>query len=485
MEKFFAAIRNMFTVPDLRKRILFTLGLLAVYRFGAHVTAPGVDREQLRRVWAEVGSTLLGVLDLFSGGNFQTISVFALGVTPYITATIITQLMTTVFPQLKRLQEEGEAGRQKINQYNRYLTVILCMFQTFIVARWLQANGVLASSPIVNVPFLNSFLDWHILTIIATLTTGTIFVMWLGEQITDRGIGNGISLLIFAGIVIGLPSRGVPQVVERLRSGDTFAVIGVIAMLAILVGLIAFVVYVETARRKVPISYAKRHVGRQLVGGQQTHMPIKLNMGGVIPVIFASSVLAIPQTILQFFPNDPNNPTGFMTRVHAFFQNFHGGDPYYELLFASMIVLFTFFYITIIFNVEEVSDNLRKHGGFIPGIRPGRNTAEFLNTILTRLTTVGAIYLVVVALIPQIMLSGFNVGRLPFIGTRLEEFVTTTPGLGWIPRGMGYQFYFGGTSLLILVGVAMDTVAQIESQLVMRNYEGFFGPGSRLRGRRS
>jgi preprotein translocase subunit SecY len=484
MEKFFAAIRNMFTVPDLRKRILFTLGLLAVYRLGAHITAPGIDRDQLRHVWEQVGTTLLGVLDLFSGGNFQTISVFALGVTPYITATIITQLMTTVFPQLKRLQEEGEAGRQKINQYNRYLTVILCTFQTFIVARWLQANAVLPVSPIVKIAGLSSFLDWYILSTILTLTTGTIFVMWLGEQITERGIGNGVSLLIFAGIVIGLPSRGVPQVVERLRSGDTFAVIGVIAMVAALIGLIAFIVFVESARRKVPISYAKRHVGRQLVGGQQTHMPIKLNMGGVIPVIFASSVLAIPQTVLQFVPFDPN-VQNWRYNLHNFFQGFHGGDPYYELVYLSLIVLFTFFYITIIFNVEEVSDNLRKHGGFIPGIRPGRNTAEFLNTILTRLTTVGAIYLALVAFIPQLMLSGFNVGRLPFFGGRIEEFVTGTPGLGWIPHGMGYQFYFGGTSLLILVGVAMDTVAQIESQLVMRNYEGFFGPGSRLRGRRS
>ena len=470
MDKFFAAVRNMFSVPDLRKRLLFTLGLLAVYRLGAHITAPGIDRDQLRRVWQEVGSTLLGVLDLFSGGNFQTISIFALGVTPYITATIITQLMTTVFPQLKRLQEEGEAGRQKLNQYNRYLTVVLCMFQTFIVARWLQANGVGADT-------------WgFIISTMITLTTGTIFVMWLGEQITERGVGNGVSLLIFAGIVIGLPN-GLMQVMDRLRSGDTFAVIGVIAMAVIMVALIAFVVFVETARRKVPISYAKRHVGRQLVGGQQTHMPIKLNMGGVIPVIFASSVLAIPQTVLQFIQYDPN-VQDWRFKVHGFFQGFHGGDPYYELIFLSLIVLFTFFYITIIFNVEEVSDNLRKHGGFIPGIRPGRNTAEFLNTILTRLTTVGAIYLALVAFIPQLMLSGFNVGRLPFIGARAEDFVTGTPGLGWIPHGMGYQFYFGGTSLLILVGVAMDTVAQIESQLVMRNYEGFFGPGSRLRGRR-
>jgi preprotein translocase subunit SecY len=470
MDKFFAAVRNMFSVPDLRKRIFFTLGLLAVYRFGAHVTAPGVDRDQLRRVWNEVGSTLLGVLDLFSGGNFQTISIFALGVTPYITASIILQLMTTVFPQLKKLQEEGEAGRQKINQYTRYLTVVLALFQTFIVARWLQANAVGAEGM------------GFILSTMLTLTTGTVFVMWLGEQITERGIGNGISLLIFAGIVIGLPS-GVMQVFERVRGGDTFATIGVLALVVVLVALIAFIVYVETARRKVPISYAKRHVGRQVVGGQQTHMPIKINMGGVIPVIFASSVLAIPQTVLQFITYDPN-VQDWRFKVNTFFQQFHGGDPYYELLFASLIVLFTFFYITIIFNVEEVADNLRKHGGFIPGIRPGRTTAEYLNAILTRLTTVGAIYLVLVALLPQIMLSGFNVGRLPFVGVGLEEFVTSTPGLGWIPRGMGYQFYFGGTSLLILVGVAMDTVSQIEAQLVMRNYEGFFGPGSRLRGRR-
>ena len=470
MEKFFAAVRNMFSVPDLRKRILFTLGLLAVYRFGAHIPAPGINRDQLERVWAELGSTLLGVLDLFSGGNFRTISVFALGVTPYITASIILQLMTTVFPQLKKLQEEGEAGRQKINQYTRYLTVVLCAFQTFIVARWLQANQVGDEG-------------WgFVLSTVLTLTTGTIFVMWLGEQITERGVGNGISLLIFAGIVIGLPS-GVSQVFERVRGGDTGATIGVIVMLAMMIALIAFVVYVETARRKVPISYAKRHVGRQLVGGQQTSMPIKINMGGVIPVIFASSMLAIPQTLLQWVTYDPN-VQDWRFRVHLFFQQFHGGDPYYELIFIGLIVLFTFFYITIIFNVEEVADNLRKHGGFIPGIRPGRNTAEYLNTILTRLTTVGAIYLALVAFIPQIMLSGFNVGRLPFVGTSLDAFVSTTPGLGWIPQGMGYQFYFGGTSLLILVGVAMDTVAQIEAQLVMRNYEGFFGPGSRLRGRR-
>ena len=473
MEKFLAAVRNMFQVPDLRKRILFTLGLLAVYRLGAHISAPGINKDRLLQVWGDVGNTLLGVLDLFSGGNFRTISVFALGVTPYITASIILQLMTTVFTQLKKLQEEGEAGRQKINQYTRYLTVVLAGFQTSIVARWLQANGV--GDP-----------GWgFLITTIVTLTTGTIFVMWLGEQITERGVGNGISLLIFAGIVIGLPSQGVPEVVNRLSSGDTLQVIGVLALVAMLLALIAFIVFVESGRRKVPISYAKRHVGRQQVGGQQTAMPLKINMAGVIPVIFASSMLAFPQTILQFVQYDAANPSSWRSRVHFFFQQFHGGDPYYELIFIALIVVFTFFYITIIFNVDEVADNLRKHGGFIPGIRPGRNTAEFLNTILTRLTTVGAVYLALVAFVPQIMLSGFRVGRLPFVGQSLDAFFTSTPGLGWVPTGMGYQFYFGGTSLLILVGVAMDTVAQIEAQLVMRNYEGFLGSGSRLRGRRA
>jgi preprotein translocase subunit SecY len=471
MEKFFAAVRNMFNVPDLRRRIFFTLGLLAVYRFGAHVGAPGINKPRLDEVWRDVAGTLLGVLDLFSGGNFRTISVFALGVTPYITASIILQLMTVVSPQLKKLQEEGEMGRQKINQWTRYLTVVLAAIQTSFVAHWLQVNGVGAPG-------------WGFrLSTVLTLTTGTMFVMWLGEQITERGIGNGISLLIFAGIVIGLP-RGVQQVVERLSQGDTMVTIGVIAMLIALVAIIAFIVFVEAARRKIPVSYAKRHVGRQVVGGQQTTMPLKLNMGGVIPVIFASSVLSMPQSVFAAVPPDPANPNTLWAKVYSFFQVFHPGDPYYELIFLSLIVFFTFFYVSIVFNVEEVADNLRKHGGFMPGIRPGRATAEYLNTILTRLTTVGAVYLALVAFGPQFMLSGFKVGRLPFIGGWLESFVSTTPGLTWIPTGMGYNFYFGGTSLLILVGVAMDTVAQVEAQLVMRNYEGFLGGGGRLRGRR-
>ncbi len=475
MEKFLAAVRNMFNVPDLRRRIFFTLSMLAIYRLGAHVSAPGLNQERLKQVWGNVSGTLLGVLDLFSGGNFRVISIFALGVTPYITSSIILQLMTVVSPQLKKLQEEGEMGRQKINQWTRYLTVLLAMLQTSFVAHWLQVNQV---GPSFGEPGGIGFF----LTTVLTLTTGTIFVMWLGEQITDRGVGNGISLLIFSGIVIGLP-RGVQQVMGRMSGGDTLEIIGVFALVLALVAIIAFIVFVEAARRKIPVSYAKRHVGRQLVGGQQTTMPLKLNMGGVIPVIFASSVLSMPQSLFSAFP--PKDPGNWYGKIFGFFQLFHAGDPYYELIFLSLIVFFTYFYVSIVFNVEEVADNLRKHGGFMPGIRPGRATAEYLNTILTRLTTVGAIYLAMVAFFPQFMLSGYKVARLPLIGTWLDSFVSTTPGMQWIPTGMGYQFYFGGTSLLILVGVAMDTVAQIEAQLVMRNYEGFLGSGGRLRGRRA
>ncbi len=472
MEKFFAAVQNMFKVPELRKRIFFTLGMLAIYRLGAHVTAPGINKAQLERVWGEVAGTLLGVLDLFSGGNFRTISVFALGVTPYITASIIMQLMPVLSPQFKKVQEEGEVGRQKINQWTRYLTVVLCAVQTFFVATWLQRNGVVPST------------WWASIMIVITLTTGTIFVMWLGEQITERGIGNGISLLIFAGIVIGLPN-GIVQISERVRAGDPLQTFGVIFLIVVMVALIALIVYVESARRNIAISYASRRVGNQTFRGQETSLPLKINMGGVIPVIFASSVLAMPQTVFSALPPDPANPDSAWSKVYAFFQQFHGGDPYYEVVFISLIVLFTFFYITIIFNTDEVSDNLRKHGGFVPGVRPGAATAEYLNTILTRLTTVGALYLAFIAFVPQVLLSGFKVARLPFIGPAVDNFLTATPGLSWIPTGLGYQFFFGGTSLLILVGVAMDTISQIEAQLVMRNYEGFLGAGSRLRGRRA
>ncbi len=472
MEKFFAAIQNMFKVPELRRRIFFTLGMLAIYRLGAHVTAPGINKTILEKVWSEVAGTLLGVLDLFSGGNFRTVSVFALGVTPYITASIILQLMPVLSPAFKKIQEEGEVGRQKINQWTRYLTVVLCAVQTFFVATWLQRNGIIAPT------------WWASLMIVVTLTTGTIFVMWLGEQITERGIGNGISLLIFAGIVIGLP-RGIAQISDRIGAGDPLQTLGVVFLVVVMVALIALIVYVESARRNIAISYASRRVGNETFRGQETSLPLKINMGGVIPVIFASSVLAMPQTVFSALPPDPNNPNTVWGSIYNFFQQFHGGDPYYEFVFISLIVLFTFFYITIIFNTDEVSDNLRKHGGFVPGVRPGAQTAEYLNTILTRLTTVGALYLAFIAFVPQLLLSGFKVARLPFIGPGLDNVLTATPGLSWIPTGLGYQFFFGGTSLLILVGVAMDTIAQIEAQLVMRNYEGFLGAGSRLRGRRA
>ncbi len=470
MEKFFAAVQNMFKVPELRKRILFTLAMLAIYRLGAHVTAPGINKAQLEQVWGQVAGTLLGILDLFSGGNFRTISVFALGVMPYITASIIMQLMPVLSPSIKRIQEEGEVGRQKINQWTRYMTVGLCAVQSFFIATWLQNNGVLTNT------------WWATLMTIVTLTTGTIFVMWLGEQITERGVGNGISLLIFAGIIIGLP-RAVEQVSERVASGDPLQTLGVIFMIFVFVGITALIVYIESARRNVAVSYASRRVGNQTFQGQETSLPLKINMGSVIPVIFASSVLAMPQTVFSAIP--PASPDTTWGKVYAFFQQFHGGDPYYELVFASLIVLFTFFYITIIFNTDDVADNLRKHGGFIPGIRPGAQTADYLNGIMTRLTTVGAIYLVFICLVPQLLLSGFKAARLPIIGVPIDNFLSATPGLSWIPTGLGYQFFFGGTSLLIIVGVAMDTIAQIEAQLVMKNYEGFLGAGSQLRGRRS
>lgn len=470
MDKFFAAVQNIFKVPELRKRILFTLALLAIYRLGAHITAPGVNSERLKQVWAEVSQTLLGILDIFSGGNFQTISVLALGVMPYITASIIMQLMPTLYPQLKKVQEEGEVGRQKMNQWTRYLTVALCAVQSFFIATWLQRNQVIDNT------------WWMSLMMVVTLTTGTIFVMWLGEQITERGVGNGISLIIFAGILISLPSA-TAQIVAKVRQGDAIQTLGVIFLIAVLIALTALIVYMESARRNIPISYASRRIGNQVYQGQETSLPLKFNMGGVIPIIFASSVLAMPQTLFTALPADQNNPDSLWSQIVGFFNQFGGNDPYYNLVFIGLIVLFTFFYITIIFNTDDVADNLRKHGGFVPGIRPGAPTADYLNTVMTRLTTIGAIYLALVVFIPQVLLSGFNVARLPLIGGSLDSFFSTTPGLSWIITGLGYQFFFGGASLLIIVAVAMDTVAQIEAQLVMRNYEGFLGAG-RLRGRR-
>jgi len=461
-ESFLNAVRNLFRVPDLRKRVLFTLGMLVIYRTGIHIPVPGVDRDALEQLWGQLGG-MFGVLDLFSGGNLRRISIFALGIMPYITASIILQLMTSIdFMGLKKVQEEGEAGRRKITQYTRYLTVLLCLVQGIGISFWLQGQ---ASS---GGPLVPGSGFWFIAISTLTLMTGTMFVMWLGEQITERGIGNGISLLIFAGIVVGLPN-GVQQLVARIT--DPLSAIGVIILLVVMILVTAGIVYVERATRKVPTNHTRRMVGRQMVATAASHLPLKVNIAGVIPVIFASSVLAIPQTLLTF------GNWGWLQTVNRWLG---GGHPVYETLFIALIVLFAFFYVSIVFNADEVAENLRKQGAFIPGIRPGKRTGDYLNSILVRLTTVGAIYLVIVCLIPQFIISGFKVQTLPLVGAWLDAILPD-----WFMTGLGYSFYFGGTSLLIVVGVAMDTISQVEAQLVMRHYDGFLGPrGGRLRGRR-
>jgi preprotein translocase subunit SecY len=464
IESFFNAIQNLFRVPELRKRVIFTLSMLVVYRAGIHVPVPGIDQEVLKTIWGDA-SNLLGVLDLFSGGNLRRISVFALGIMPYITASIILQLMTSVYPALKKIQEEGELGRRKITQYTRYLTVALCFVQGSGIAMWLKNQpGLVIGGGDMG----------FIMMATLTLTTGTIFVMWIGEQITERGIGNGISLLIFAGIVVGLPNA-IMQLWGMINSPGRalFVLILVLVMLLVTAGIVFF----ERGTRKVPTNHTRRMVGRQMVATQSSHIPLKVNIAGVIPVIFASSVLAIPQTITYF------GQWGWLQNLQRMLG---GGEPLYELLFIAGIILFSFFYVSIVFNADEVAENLRKQGAFIPGIRPGKRTGDYLNGILTRLTTVGSLYLVVVCLIPQLMISGFKVQSLPLIGEWLYNLISGVPGLSWIPTGLGVSFYFGGTSLLIVVGVAMDTISQVEAQLVMRHYEGFLGPrGGRLRGRRA
>ena len=464
LESFFNAIRNLWTVDELRRRVLFTLGMLAVYRAGIHVPVPGIDQEVLKTIWGDAGN-LFSVLDLFSGGNLRRISVFALSIMPYITASIIIQLMTSVYPVLKKYQEEGELGRRKITQLTRYLTVVLCFLQGIGIAFWLQRQpGLVMGGG-----------GWTF-TLMATLTmtAGTVFIMWIGEQITERGIGNGISLLIFAGIVVGVPNA-ITQLYARVK--DPGSALFVMVLLVVMVLITAGIVFFERGTRKVPTNHTRRMVGRQVVATQSSFLPLKVNIAGVIPVIFASSVLSIPQTLATF---------GQWQWLSTLLNWLGGGHPIYELLFISGIIIFSFFYVSIIFNADEVAENLRKQGAFIPGIRPGKRTADYLNGILVRLTTVGALYLVVVCLIPQLMISGFKVQALPFIGEPIYNFIANVPGLSWIPTGLGVSFYFGGTSLLIVVGVAMDTISQVEAQLVMRHYDGFLGPrGGRLRGRRA
>lgn len=475
IENFINSIRNVFAVPDLRRRVIFTLLMLAVYRIGSHIRVPGIDPVKLEELWQQVAQSLLGVLDLFSGGNLRNISILALGIMPYITASIILQLMTVVSTRIKAVQEEGETGRRKINQWTRYLTVALAIFQTTGIGAFLQDRGVLAPG-----------IGYLALTTL-TLTTGTIFIMWLGEQITERGVGNGISLIIFAGIVIGLPSA-VVAIWDRVQSGGTQSALGMLLMMVGMLAVIAAIVFMEGGLRKIPINHARRQVGRTMVPVQQTTMPLKVNMGGVIPVIFAASFLAFPQTIANFMPSDlfGLDLTSVKDYVNQMMQSMGGGHPLYMLLDSLAIVFFTFFYVSIIFNTEEVADNLRKHGQFIPGIRPGKKTADYLNAVLTRLTTVGALYLALLTLIPQILIQGVSFQQIPWIGPSVDEAIRASIFTSWLAEGMGFSFQFGGTSLLIVVGVAMDTMRQIEAQLIMRHYDGFLGPGGRrIRSRRA
>ncbi len=464
MNKFFEAVANMFRIPDLRNRVLFTLGMLAIYRLGAFIPTPGIDTVRLKEFFEQNQGTLFGFINLFSGGMFESMTIFALGIMPYITASIILQLLTVVIPTLEKLQKEGELGRRKITQWTRYLTIGLSMMQSFGIAAALQGSqGGFVINPGIG----------FVLMTMLTLTTGTAFIMWLGEQITDRGIGNGMSLIIFAGIVVGLPSA-MAEIYTNAFVTRQWNILQVIVILLLMIGVVAFIVLVERGERRIPVQYAKRVVGRRMMGGQQTHLPLKVNAGGVIPVIFASSLLAFPQTLRQVaWVRDNPWTSGMLNSISH-------GQPLYYLIYVIGIIFFCFFYVSIIFNPNEAADNMRKYGGFVPGIRPGRNTAEYMNKILTRITMVGGLYLSVLSILPEIMISGIKLQTLPVVGNFIDNSFPR-----WLLDGLGVSFYFGGTSLLIVVGVAMDFVNQIEAQLIMRHYEGFTPRAGRIRGRRS
>ncbi|HUF48917.1 MAG TPA: preprotein translocase subunit SecY [Vicinamibacterales bacterium] len=458
------SLKNIFAIPELRKRVLYTFGILAVYRVGGHVPTPGIDASALTQLTEQQASNLFGLYDMFSGYNLSQMTVFALGVMPYISASIILQLLTVVWPYLERLSKEGEFGRRKITQYTRYGTILLSVVQSFGIAIFLenltQSTGGL---PIVYDP------GWGFrLMTVLTLTTGSVLVMWLGEQITERGIGNGMSLLIYAGIVVGLP-RAAVLTLGQLQTGQ-FGPLQLIVLLAVMVAVVAAVVFVERGHRRVPVQYARRMVGRRMYGGASTHIPLKVNTGGVMPVIFASSILAFPQTLAPMFPVD-----GMVSQA---ITQFSMGYPLYNLTYVALIIFFAYFYTAIIFNPDDVAENMRKYGGFVPGIRPGKRTAEYIDGILARVTAAGAVYLAIIALIPEFLLTGFKVAPIPFIGDQLDAALPR-----FITEGLNVQFYFGGTSLLIIVGVAMDTVQQVESQLIMRHYDGFMKK-TRIRGRR-
>jgi len=434
-------IQNIFRIPELKKRLLYTFGLLAVYRVGAFIPTPGIDSQALARYFENVQGTILGFFNMFSGGALEQMAVFALGIMPYISASIILELLTVVVPYLEKLKKEGEQGRKKINQYTRYGTVVLSMIQGLGIAIGLEHMEVGGVS-IVPTP------GWAFrLMTMLTLTAGTTFIMWLGEQITERGVGNGISLIIFAGIVARMPVA-IGRTWTQLRLGEMspFLFLGI---LVVMVAVVAAIVFMEAGHRRIPIQYAKRVVGRRMYGGQSTHLPLKINTSGVIPPIFASSIMVFPATIAQFVGG--KHPGGILETV---VQQLSPGTILYSVLSILMIIFFAYFYTAIIFNPADVADNMRKYGGFVPGIRPGKKTAEYIDRTLSRLTLVGALYLSFIVILPTYLVQFFHV-----------------------------PFFFGGTGLLIVVGVAMDTMQQVESHLVMRHYESFIKKG-RIKGRR-
>ncbi|VFQ43438.1 preprotein translocase subunit SecY [Desulfoluna butyratoxydans] len=429
-----SGFQNLFKLPELKKRIVTTLMLLLVYRIGVHVPTPGINPDSLAEIFRTHGEGIVGMFNMFSGGALERLSVFALGIMPYISASIILQLMTVVVPHLEQLKKEGEQGQKKITQYTRYGTVLLSVIQGFGISVGLEAMHA-ATSP-----------GWgfRIMTVI-TLTAGTAFIMWLGEQITERGIGNGISLIIFAGIIARMPAAVAN--VFNLISNDQMGLFEVLMLVAMMVGVIGFVIYMETAQRRIPVEYAKRVVGRKVYGGQSSHLPLKINTSGVIPPIFASSIIVFPTTVASFFPDVPVMKT--ISDLMA------PGSVLYTVIFVAFIVFFCFFYTAIQFNPTDVAENMKKNGGYIPGIRPGKRTADYIDKVLTRITVVGAVYVSAICVLPTMLITKANV-----------------------------PFYFGGTALLIVVGVAIDTVAQMESHLVMRNYSGFLGDGKAMKGRR-
>ncbi len=438
-----SSFANISKIPELRKRIFFTLLILLVYRLGIFVTTPGVNRVEMQNLISTGGSgSFMGLFNMFSGGALEQLSIFALGIMPYVSASIILQLLTVVIPTLDRLNKEGEQGRRKINQYTRYGTIALSLVQGFFIATWLEGlgrGGGLGGGEVVNDPGWS----FRLLTVLS-LTTGTAFLMWLGEQITERGIGNGISLIIFAGIVADMPD-GITQLFTLKDMGD-FDTFNLIVLTAIVIGTIAAICYFERAHRRIPVQYTKRMVGRKMYGGTQTHLPLKINVSGVIPPIFASSILMFPAQIA----NMVDTPW-----MQSFANALNPDDWRYNVLYVALIVFFAFFYTAVTFNPVDVAENLKKGGGFVPGIRPGKKTAEYIDRVLTRITCAGAAYISAVCILPQLLQSRYHV-----------------------------PFYFGGTGLLIVVGVALDTVQQIESHLITRNYEGFTGPkGPRIRGR--